>query len=266
MTQAYLRNRYYDPSIGRFTTEDPVKDGDNWYVYCGNNPVNAVDPWGLDSVIFVSSNMSEQANARKQYYTDKYDTASYVIEVESAEEFVDRWNEFFIRAKDNNINIDAIEVISHGSIDGEVGKDSTGTAYSTGYIYFTDSQKNKLYARKVDNMGKGDRSTGSLISVTAKELNFGSCNSANPDTYNIVYGFMSRVKAGTYSGFDGGAKWNEGINDHERGGGEKADGRPFYQGGEWFYVKRYQHTWWKYVEKIDGAPIRDRIGRRYFSN
>lgn len=43
----YLRNRYYDPSIGRFTQEDPVKDGFNWYVYCGNNPVNRVDPLGL---------------------------------------------------------------------------------------------------------------------------------------------------------------------------------------------------------------------------
>ena len=46
LTQAYLRNRYYDPSIGRFTTEDPVKDGDNWYAYCGNNPVNRIDPNG----------------------------------------------------------------------------------------------------------------------------------------------------------------------------------------------------------------------------
>ena len=35
----YLRNRYYDPSIGRFTQEDPVQDGMNWYVYCGNDPV-----------------------------------------------------------------------------------------------------------------------------------------------------------------------------------------------------------------------------------
>ncbi len=42
----YLRNRYYDPSIGRFITEDPIKDGLNWYVYCGNNPVNFVDPSG----------------------------------------------------------------------------------------------------------------------------------------------------------------------------------------------------------------------------
>jgi len=43
----YLRNRYYDPSIGRFITEDPIQDGMNWYAYCGNNPVMFVDPWGL---------------------------------------------------------------------------------------------------------------------------------------------------------------------------------------------------------------------------
>ncbi len=42
----YLRGRYYDPSIGRFITEDPAKDGTNWYVYCGNNPVMFVDPSG----------------------------------------------------------------------------------------------------------------------------------------------------------------------------------------------------------------------------
>ncbi|MBQ2742999.1 MAG: DUF2974 domain-containing protein [Oscillospiraceae bacterium] len=43
----YLRARYYDPSIGRFTAEDPIRDGTNWYVYCNNNPVMYVDPWGL---------------------------------------------------------------------------------------------------------------------------------------------------------------------------------------------------------------------------
>ena len=43
----YLRNRYYDPSTGRFITEDPAKDGMNWYSYCAGNPVNLWDPWGL---------------------------------------------------------------------------------------------------------------------------------------------------------------------------------------------------------------------------
>ena len=38
----YLRGRYYDPSIRRFTTPDPAEDGINWYAYCGNNPVDFV--------------------------------------------------------------------------------------------------------------------------------------------------------------------------------------------------------------------------------
>ncbi|CDC18433.1 yD repeat protein [Eubacterium sp. CAG:274] len=43
----YLRNRYYDPSTGSFITEDPIKDGNNWYGYCAGNPVNGWDPSGL---------------------------------------------------------------------------------------------------------------------------------------------------------------------------------------------------------------------------
>ena len=47
----YLRARYYDVRDGRFISEDPAKDGLNWYVYCGNNPVNFVDPSGNDAII-----------------------------------------------------------------------------------------------------------------------------------------------------------------------------------------------------------------------
>jgi RHS repeat-associated protein len=43
----YLRARYYDPEMGRFVSEDPVLDGENWYLYVAGNPVNGVDPWGL---------------------------------------------------------------------------------------------------------------------------------------------------------------------------------------------------------------------------
>lgn len=41
--------RSYNPVIGRFTTPDPLGmvDGLNRYLYCANNPVNWVDPWGL---------------------------------------------------------------------------------------------------------------------------------------------------------------------------------------------------------------------------
>ncbi len=42
----YMRARYYDPSVGRFVSEDPSKNGLSWFAYCGNNPVNLVDANG----------------------------------------------------------------------------------------------------------------------------------------------------------------------------------------------------------------------------
>lgn len=45
--QYYLRARYYNPVIGRFTQEDHYNvDGLNLYAYCRNNPVYYVDPSG----------------------------------------------------------------------------------------------------------------------------------------------------------------------------------------------------------------------------
>ncbi len=45
--QYYLRARYYNPVIGRFTQEDTYRgDGLNLYAYCAGNPVYYVDPSG----------------------------------------------------------------------------------------------------------------------------------------------------------------------------------------------------------------------------
>ncbi len=46
-----LGHRYYDPSIGRFISQDPIQDGDNWYAYCGNDPEGCMDPEGLADII-----------------------------------------------------------------------------------------------------------------------------------------------------------------------------------------------------------------------
>jgi RHS repeat-associated protein len=43
----YAQARYYSPVLGRFTAEDRVRDGRNWYVYCYNNPLIFVDLNGL---------------------------------------------------------------------------------------------------------------------------------------------------------------------------------------------------------------------------
>jgi RHS repeat-associated protein len=39
--------RDYQPQAARFTTVDPIRDGNNWFAYVRNDPVNWIDPWGL---------------------------------------------------------------------------------------------------------------------------------------------------------------------------------------------------------------------------
>jgi RHS repeat-associated protein len=45
----YYRERYYDPTKGRFISEDPSQfdGGVNFYAYASNNPVDGADPFGL---------------------------------------------------------------------------------------------------------------------------------------------------------------------------------------------------------------------------
>jgi len=36
--------------LGRFRTEDPIRDRLNWYIYCSSNPISYIDPSGLVDV------------------------------------------------------------------------------------------------------------------------------------------------------------------------------------------------------------------------
>ncbi|MBN1243774.1 MAG: RHS repeat protein, partial [Spirochaetales bacterium] len=41
--------RDYAPELGRFTSGDPARDGDDWFALCGNDPVNFTDRSGLSA-------------------------------------------------------------------------------------------------------------------------------------------------------------------------------------------------------------------------
>ncbi|MDR3412316.1 MAG: RHS repeat-associated core domain-containing protein [Formivibrio sp.] len=47
---SYNRARYYNPATGRFLSEDPLGfagSGTNFYAYVHDDPINALDPFGL---------------------------------------------------------------------------------------------------------------------------------------------------------------------------------------------------------------------------
>jgi len=50
-------HRYYDPDTGRYLTPDPIglAGGINPFVYSHNNPVNYIDPYGLQSIAIPGS-------------------------------------------------------------------------------------------------------------------------------------------------------------------------------------------------------------------
>ena len=64
----YLRARYYDPGTGRFLAEDPIRDGLNWYTYCGGNPVAFVDPSGLSFIDDMGAYFKEFGTDAKKFW------------------------------------------------------------------------------------------------------------------------------------------------------------------------------------------------------
>lgn len=66
----FLRARYYDPAIGRFTQEDPIglSGGENLYAYVDGRPLEARDPSGLVSNYLYGGgpNMVRMADERFQ--------------------------------------------------------------------------------------------------------------------------------------------------------------------------------------------------------
>jgi RHS repeat-associated protein len=51
----HYRERAYSPQIGRFLQTDPLAiDDENTYTYCYNDPVNWVDPYGLQATLPVT--------------------------------------------------------------------------------------------------------------------------------------------------------------------------------------------------------------------
>lgn len=107
----YLRARYYDPSIGRFISVDPIKDGTNWYVYCSNNPIAFVDPSGLESYIFYLSEWKNRTQIQKRELMSMGipEDEIILIPMDSQEDFENGWNSMGT-IKDAEGNLQSVDI------------------------------------------------------------------------------------------------------------------------------------------------------------
>lgn len=93
--QMYMRNRFYDPTSGRFTQEDPIGLGGglNLYGFAGGDPVNFSDPYGLSpDTVKVMPGAEELArwclsDARCKVTYDSIDALPSVTELYYVDEF-----------------------------------------------------------------------------------------------------------------------------------------------------------------------------------
>jgi hypothetical protein len=57
-----------DPVTGRFVSEDPGKNGGNWYAYCGNSPTNGGDITGKNWVLDAIGEIAKACGGNAPYY------------------------------------------------------------------------------------------------------------------------------------------------------------------------------------------------------
>ncbi|HFT7722845.1 TPA: RHS repeat-associated core domain-containing protein, partial [Escherichia coli] len=72
----YNRNRYYNPSLGRYITQDPIGLAGGWSLYAYPlNPVNGIDPLGLSPADVALMRKKEQLNHQRAWdiLSDTYD-------------------------------------------------------------------------------------------------------------------------------------------------------------------------------------------------
>lgn len=76
----YMRARSYDPATGKFISADPigVNGGENLYAYCGNNPVEGLDPSGYGQFGYYGEDAGLPGNLKFNHAYYRYDDGTTI--------------------------------------------------------------------------------------------------------------------------------------------------------------------------------------------
>jgi len=80
--------RDYSPRTMRWLTEDPVRDGLNWYRYCGGDPVNYIDSTGLKIEVNGTEEQKSDYEEAKQYIEQSERGKELISNLEDRSELV----------------------------------------------------------------------------------------------------------------------------------------------------------------------------------
>ena len=231
----YLRNRYYDPEQRRFITEDPIRDGANWYIYCGNNPVNRLDPFGLDSYILYDPDIFGEGSGTNIVMADKraleeyYGTTCHLIPIYSKEGFVNNWNNKLGAEGDGTI--DAVMTFSHSYW--------STLIFGKGNAEYTDVNIDTIQ--------------NELNSKTMKVLILAGCNAGETDkNSNLATTMLKKNNVNMVIAADGqtlhigGENHTQFVNEYSENGS-------------------YQDGYKRYLPNPDGPMIITKIGRWFMS-
>ncbi len=76
----YFNARYYSPELGKFTSVDPVKEN-HAYSYVADNPMNYVDPTGMEGNAVLAVNSGLWGGKGVEMYRDQLSKEGYNVQV-----------------------------------------------------------------------------------------------------------------------------------------------------------------------------------------
>jgi len=180
--------RYYDPTIGRYLKTDPISlvGGNNMYSYVQNNPINAIDPYGLLRVHFCNT-----THQQKEIFAAAFIILQHMVQTNEA-----------LRAYFQKFGIDLEYLLTSCEEGPDVYLGGTDTGVNANYNSITNNIT--IYSHRLNDtpiaiagtliheIGHYANDIASLLGSLSPNLS-GVPSFKNPDPSDGPYGFAAEI-------------------------------------------------------------------------